>query len=60
MHVQPPDNPTEDSFIALLDRGIRISERADELAAIRLQMRMRESARLKFLLRAAKTAMQRP
>ena len=56
MHLQPPKNPYEDRLISLLDRGISLRERADELDAIRRQMHFREKARLKFLRRRAKLA----
>ena len=46
MHVCPPDNPTEDRLIMLLDRGVSLSERMDELAKLRMQMRQREHRRL--------------
>ncbi len=51
LSIRPPENPTEDRLISLLDRGIMLSERADEMAAIRLQMHAREKARLRVLLR---------
>ena len=56
LSLRPPENPNEDRLISLLDRGISLRERADELDAIRRQMQIREKARLKLLLRRANLA----
>ena len=56
MRLSPPENPTEDKLIGLLDRGVSLHQRAAEMNAVSEQMRQRERARLKFLLRRAKLA----
>ena len=55
MHVYK-FHEVEDRFISLLDSGVLLSERAEEIAAVSLQMRLREKARLRHLLREAKLA----
>ena len=56
MHLCQPFSNNEDRLISFIDSGVSLSDRADEMAAIRLQMHAREKARLRVLLRRVKVA----